>query len=57
MTPSRTQNIRWLSVLLMIAALTHLILYFTGLALKAAGKHYRYLANSIEHRNVLYYPL
>jgi hypothetical protein len=53
MNQSRTRNIRRLRVLFMIAALAQFVLYLTGLAVKAAGKHYRYQANSIKHRNVL----
>jgi len=42
-----------LSVLLLIACLSQFILYLLGLAVKAAGKHWQYQANSIKHRNVL----
>ncbi|MEZ9821386.1 IS4 family transposase, partial [Shewanella sp. 10N.286.45.A1] len=53
MNDSGTRIASRLSVLLLIACLSQFILYLLGLAVKAAGKHRQYQANSIKHRNVL----
>ena len=53
MNDSGTRVVSRLSVLLLIACLSQFVLYLLGLAVKAAGKHWQYQANSIKHRNVL----
>jgi hypothetical protein len=53
MNYSGTRIASRLSVLLLIACLSQFVLYLLGLAVKAAGKHWQYQANSIKHRNVL----
>lgn len=53
MNDSGSRNLHKISVLLLIACLSQFMLYLLGLAVKAAGKHRQYQANSIKHRNVL----
>ncbi|QQX79836.1 IS4 family transposase [Shewanella sp. KX20019] len=53
MNDSGSRLLHKLSVLLLIACLSQFMLYFLGLAAKAADKHRQYQANSIKHRNVL----
>lgn len=53
MNDSGTRIVSKLSVLLLIASLSQFMLYLLGLAVKAAGRHWQYQANSIKHRNVL----
>lgn len=48
-----TRNMKRLEVLLIIAAVTQYLLYWLGLAVKEAKKHWQYQANSIRTRNVL----
>jgi len=48
-----TRNMKRLEVLLIIAAVTQYLLYWLGLAVKEAGKHWQYQVNSIKTRNVL----
>jgi len=48
-----TRNMKRLAVLLIIAAVTQYLLYWLGLAVKEAGKHWRYQVNSTKTRNVL----
>jgi hypothetical protein len=48
-----TRNSPRLQVLLLIALVAQYLLFLLGLAVKAAGKHRRYQANSIRNRNVL----
>jgi transposase len=42
-----------LQVLLLIALVAQYLLFLLGLAVKAAGMHRRYQANSIKNRNIL----
>jgi len=48
-----TRNMKRLEVLLIIAAVTQYLLYWLGLAVKEAGKHWQYQVNSIKTRNIL----
>jgi len=48
-----TRNMKRLEVLLIIAAVTQYLLYWLGLTVKEAGKHWQYQVNSIKTRNVL----
>lgn len=48
-----TRKINRLSVLFLIALLAQYLLFVLGLAVKEAGKHRQYQANSIKTRNVL----
>jgi hypothetical protein len=48
-----SRNSQRLQVLLLIALVAQYLLFLLGLAVKAAGKHRRYQANSIKDRNVL----
>ncbi len=42
-----------LNIALLIAAITHFLLWLIGLVAKQKGVHYSYQANTIKHRNVL----
>jgi hypothetical protein len=42
-----------LQVLLLVGLVAQYLLFLLGLAVKSAGKHRRYQANSIKNRNVL----
>lgn len=48
-----TRKSERLEVLLIIAAVTQYLLYWLGLAVKQAGKHWQYQVNSIRTRNIL----
>ena len=48
-----TRNMKRLEVLLIIVAMAQYLLIWLGLAVKEAGKHWHYQANSIKSRNVL----
>jgi len=48
-----TRNMKRLEVLLIIAAMAQYLLYWLGLAVKEAGKHWQYQVNSIKTRNIL----
>lgn len=42
-----------LNIALLIASITHFLLWLIGLVAKQKGVHYSYQANTIKHRNVL----
>lgn len=48
-----SRSTKRLGVLLIIAAVTQYLLYWLGLAVKEAGKHWQYQVNSIKTRNIL----
>ena len=53
MNAGDTRKIKRLSVLLLIGLLAQYLLFLLGLAVKEAGKHRQYQANSVKRRNVL----
>jgi len=53
MNAGDTRILKRLSVLLLVALLAQYLLFVLGLAVKEAGKHRQYQANSIKTRNVL----
>lgn len=53
MNAGNTRILKRLSVLLVIALLAQYLLFLLGLAVKEAGKHRQYQANSVKKKNVL----
>ncbi len=50
---SLTRSAQRLQVLLLIAMITHFVLWLLGMAARNSGQHTNYQANTITHRNVL----
>ena len=49
----RTESVKRLQMLLLIATLALMVLWLMGMAVMLLGQHYQYQANSVRHRKVL----
>nr|WP_254877709.1 hypothetical protein [Salinivibrio sp. EAGSL] len=53
---NRTRCVKRLNILLLIALLADILMWWNGLVATQAGWHYHFQANTIKHRRVLSIP-